>query len=294
MRGFPAPNRIPEGGLYQVAGRYFETLGTRVLAGRTLADDDEAHNAMVAVVSERGARVLWPGIPLESVIGRTLTVANEPDRTVVGVVADQRATALRDPVAGAFVPYGHPDPKLAERIATMELLVRVQAGRSPDVPALRERLRADFPQVTVSGRPAASLLEPYMQQPKFQAYLFGSFALSGLLLAAIGLYAVASFDVALRKYEMGVRMTLGALPGQLHWEVVKASLAPVAAGVAVGLIATWWASQFLQSLLEGVQARDPILIGAAAATLLGAAALAAWGPARRAARTDPAVVLRAQ
>ena len=283
---------MSEGGLYQVAGQYFETIGTRILAGRTFTADDEAHHAMVAVVSERGSRILWPGVPLESVIGRTLQVPNEPDRAVVGVVADQRATALRDPVAGAFVPYGHADPKLAGKAATMELVVRLQPGRNPDLPALRERLRADFPQVTVSGRPAAALLEPYMQQPKFQAYLFGSFALSGLLLAAIGLYAVASFDVALRRYEMGVRMTLGALPGQLHWEVVKASLAPVAAGVGVGLVGTWWASQFLQALLEGVHARDPLLIAAAATTLLGSAALAAWGPARRAARTDPAIVLR--
>jgi ABC-type antimicrobial peptide transport system permease subunit len=190
------------------------------------------------------------------------------------------------------VPYGHADQKLGEHAAFMEIVVRMQPGARPNVPSLRAALRGEFPLVTVSAGEATELLDPWMRQPKFQAYLFGSFAVAGLLLAAIGLYAVASFDVSLRKYEMGVRLTLGARPAQLHWAVMKASLVPVAAGVGAGLLGAWWAAQFLQAYLTDVRARDPLWTAVAAAMLIAAAASAASFPARRAARMNPTVVLR--
>ncbi len=138
------------------------------------------------------------------------------------------------------------------------------------------------------------LLEPALQQPKVQTWLFGSFALIALALAAVGLFAVASLNVAERRYEMGVRLALGASPGRLHWRVVAESIAPVATGVAVGLVGAWWSSSFLEAFLVDVRAHNPILLAGAGATLVLTGMAAAWLPARRAAQTDPAVVLRAQ
>ena len=294
MRAFPSAERVPDGALYQVTGRYFDTIGTRVLAGRAITDEDKAAHAPVAVVSERGARLLWPDAPATAALGRVVHVPNEIDRTVVGVVADQRATSANAPGAALFVPFDQADPKMADRVMHMEFVVRQRAGMALSAGPLRTRLRAQYPSATVTIVEAETQLAPALQQPKLQAWLFASFALIALALAGVGLFAVASRDVTERRYEMGVRLALGASPGRLHWRVVAASIAPVATGVGIGLVAAWWASSFLQAFLVDVRAHDPALLALAAAMLVLTGIGAAWLPARRAARTDPAVVLRAQ
>jgi ABC-type antimicrobial peptide transport system permease subunit len=245
-------------------------------------------------VSRRGAQVLWPDATPVEVLGRIVRVPNEPDRTVVGVVADQRGTALTGPVAGLFVPYGQASPELGPKAATMDIVVRLRPGATMGVDALRRQLRGEFPQSTVRGQAGDDLLAPSLRQPKFQAMLFGAFAVTALVLAAVGLYAIASFDVSLRRYEMGVRMALGATAADVRREVVTASVAPIAIGVALGLVGSWWASELMASLVVDVRTHDPFTSAIAAAILLATAFAAAWEPARRAARADPAVVLRAQ
>ena len=294
MRAFPSPQRVLDGALYQITGRYFDTIGAHVLAGRAITDDDGAARAPVAVISERGARLLWPDESPVVALGRTVRVPNEIDRTIVGVVADQRATSASAPGAALFVPFGQADPKMADRVMQMEFVVRQRAGMALSAGPLRARLRAEYPSATVTIAEAETQLEPALQQPRLQAWLFGSFALIALALAGVGLFAVASLDVTERRYEMGVRLALGASPGRLHWRVVAGAIAPVTAGVGIGLLAAWWASSFLQAFLVDVHAHNPVLLALAAATLVLTAMGAAWLPARRAARTDPAVVLRAQ
>jgi predicted permease len=294
MRAFPSAERVPDGALSQITGRYFDTIGARVIAGRAITDEDEAAHAPVAVVSERGAKLLWPDSPASAAIGRVVRVPNEIDRMIVGVVADQRATSANAPGAALFVPFGQADPKMADRVMQMEFVVRQRAGMALSAAPLRARLRADYPSANVAIVAAETHLAPALQQPKLQAWLFGSFALIALALAGVGLFAVASLDVTERRYEMGVRLALGASPSRLHWRVVTASIAPVATGVAIGLVAAWWAASFLQSFLVDVRAHNPAWLALAAATLVLTGMGAAWLPARRAARTDPAVVLRAQ
>jgi predicted permease len=294
MRAFPSPDRVTDGALYQITGRYFDTIGTRVLAGRAITDDDGAAHAPVAVISERGARLLWPDESPSAVIGRVVRVPNEIDRTIVGVVEDQRATSATAPGAALFVPFGQADPKMANRVMQMQFVVRQRAGMSLSAGPLRARLRAQYPSATVKIVDAESQLAPALQQPKLQAWLFGSFAMIALVLAGVGLFAVSSLDVTERRYEMGVRLALGASPGRLHWGVVAGSIVPVAAGVGIGLVAAWWASSFLQAFLVDVRAHNPVWLALASLTLVLTGMGAAWLPARRAARTDPAVVLRAQ
>ena len=115
-----------------------------------------------------------------------------------------------------------------------------------------------------------------------------------MVLSAVGLYAVASFEVSRRRYEMGVRAALGATARDLRRIIVSDACRAVAAGAACGLVVAWWALQYLQAQLFEVDARDPGTLALVVAVLLVTAILAAWLPAHRAGRTDPAVVLRAQ
>jgi ABC-type antimicrobial peptide transport system permease subunit len=142
--------------------------------------------------------------------------------------------------------------------------------------------------------PAGAARRNALEQPQAQALIFGSFAIVGLLLAALGLFAVASFEVALRRYELGVRVALGASARQIRRLMVGESLKPVALGVLAGLAVAYRAAEFAQALVHQVDARDPWTMAIVSAVLVVTAAGAAWLPARRAARVDPIVTLRAQ
>jgi ABC-type antimicrobial peptide transport system permease subunit len=218
-----------------------------------------------------------------------LEFKDEPARQVIGIVSDVRGGFAQTPYPSIYLPI------TAERFRFMMYVARVAPGGAPAVPELRARLRqigAD--PASPSTTEIAKRLSGSLVDQEFRTALFGAFGVVALLLAAVGLYAVASFDVSQRRREMGVRLTLGAAPRDIQRQVVIEALRPVAVGVGVGLLAAWWAGQFLQSFLHDVDARDPWTLCLVAAALLVTAAAAAWLPARRAARTDPAVVLRAQ
>jgi ABC-type antimicrobial peptide transport system permease subunit len=135
---------------------------------------------------------------------------------------------------------------------------------------------------------------PGLREPRFRAVLFAAFALCGLLIASSGILALTLFSVALRRHEMGVRLTLGAAPGDLVRLVIREALQPVVAGTIVGAGVALWAASALEKFLYGVDARDPATLAFVVAVLLGSALAAAWIPASRASRVDPATVLRSQ
>jgi ABC-type antimicrobial peptide transport system permease subunit len=211
----------------------------------------------------------------------------QPVRRVVGVVADIREAPNRSASPRIFAA-AQPDG-----FWFLEYAVRTtDAGLNADV--LRRALAASHGVTGVSLSPAGSLRTSALQQPRTQTIIFGSFAVVGLILAAVGLFAVASFDVALRRYEIGVRVALGASRAQIRRLMLTESLQPVLFGVACGLALAYWAATFVQSLVHQVDARDPGTMAIVAATLIATAALAAWLPARRASRVDPIVTLRTQ
>jgi ABC-type antimicrobial peptide transport system permease subunit len=129
---------------------------------------------------------------------------------------------------------------------------------------------------------------------KFRALLFSLFGVTALLLAALGLYAIGAFEVTRREREMGIRLAIGGSRGAVQWLIVRQTLAPVLVGLVAGLCGTYWAASFVQSFLYQVDARDPTTLSIVVIVLLASTALAAWLPARRLARLDPAAVLRAQ
>jgi F0F1-type ATP synthase membrane subunit c/vacuolar-type H+-ATPase subunit K len=287
MYGFGS--RPGDGQIWQVSDRFFETAAIPVVAGRTFTDTEVANEAPFTVVSVGGAGLLWPGIKPAEVLDREVDLPGQPARHVIGVVADLRSSPVEAPEPSVYVPLSPVKFRGAAFIA------RTEPGVQISVPALRSGVDGQVAQtVAVGTAPLNDRLDSAVRDDRFRAVLFGTFALVALLLAAAGLYAVASFEIDARRRELGVRLALGAEPDQLRWRVVRDALTPVAMGALVGLGVSVWLAHFLQGFLHNVDARDPATLAMVVLTLLATGLAAAWLPARRASRVDPVIVLRAQ
>ena len=274
---------------WAVLDGFFETTGIRVLAGRTMTPAEIESVAPVGVLSESGVALTMPGVPVADAVGRYLRFPGEAPRLVVGVVADVRPTYTSRTTPSLYVPSS------ADKFQYLSYAVRLAPGGSLTVGDLTRRLGAAglTPQTIFVNRLTDDLDASVVNQT-FLAELLSAFGLSALVLAMIGLYAVQSFAVALRRSEFGVRLSLGATPRDLRRMLTRQMLAPVVVGLAAGSLVTWWVAQFLQAFLTGVSARDPWTYAAVACALLVVSVAATLIPARRAARTDPVVALRAQ
>ena len=278
------------GGTWAISNGAVEALGTRLVAGRLLTAEDVEARAPIALLNLTGARALWPVDEPQAAIGRTITVGSST-YAVVGVIGDIRRYPGTAPMPSLFLPISAPEARVFQSSAIVVL--RMAPGTTPDRTLVGARLDERFPRASVrAARPVNEMLAPWLERPRFQAALFGVFAAIALLLAAVGLYAVASFNAARRRYEMGIRLTLGATPRAIRRLLIGSALLPVITGSLAGLLITWWAAQFLQTFLFEVDARDPGTYLFVALVLVASAIAAAWLPARRAARTDPAIVLR--
>jgi len=148
------------------------------------------------------------------------------------------------------------------------------------------------PELALTFRPLASQIDASLTQDRLLAMLSGFFGALALLLAGLGLYGVTSYAVSRRRREIGVRIALGAAPGRVQRLVLSRVSVLVVLGVIIGGMASLWASRFIATLLYGLEPRDPATLIEAATVLATVGALAAWLPAWRASRIDPAVVLR--
>jgi ABC-type antimicrobial peptide transport system permease subunit len=145
----------------------------------------------------------------------------------------------------------------------------------------------------VNIRPLAELIDPHMRSWKLGATVFTAFGGLALLVAAIGLYSLLSFDVAQRTYELGIRSALGATPGRLLASVFRHAFGLMTVAIALGVIIAFAAGGAIEPLLYEVSSTDPTVLAIVVVTLLFVAILAGWLPARRATRVDPNVALRA-
>ena len=274
----------------QVSPDYFTALGMPLLAGRAITDTDVAAHAPVVVMNILAVRRLWPGLTPQQAVGQVWNEDGEAPRTVVGVTGVvRRELGGTDAAPAAYLPMG------AAPTPWTRTILRVPAGQVLQAGAVDAFLGARLPGVRVTSLTyAPDLLEPNLRDPRFRAMLLSIFALTGLGLAALGLYAMASFEVAARRYEMGVRLTLGATPRRLQQLVIRESVRPVVFGAIAGLVVSWWLATSAQAFLYQTDGRDLRFYVPVVGVLVLSAALAAWLPARRAARTDPAIVLRAQ
>lgn len=274
-----------------VTDQYFETLGIEVRAGRGIADSDGPGSDPVVVVNEALARQLWPGET--AVVGRTVTLANHPERaaTVIGVAADVKVSSLGE----EGVPYMYQALRQIEGTQA-RVLARVR-GEPPEVVArrIRERIKALHPELYVhSATTVETITDAPWFLPRMAALLLGIFGLLALLLASIGLYGVVSFGVRRREKEMGIRLSLGADPRQVVGLVMRSASGLLVVGAGLGVVLGIAGGVVLERFLFGVRGFDPVTLVAVPALLFGVAWLAAWIPARRAARVDPVRSLRSE
>jgi predicted permease len=283
---------------------YFETLGTRVLRGRTIDERDGLHAPRVALVNEAFVRRFLPNT---DPIGHRLGIGaaeHAGDFEIVGIAEDVKYTNAHLPTRPMiFFPTMQLAPLEGESSRNVQLRsmsigaieLHAAAGAGALDPLVRQAIAEIDPDMAVVRMlPMSVQVGQNFQVNRLMARLTAAYGLLALAVAALGLYGVTAYSVVRRTREIGVRMALGANRGRVLAEVVRGALAQTGIGLLIGLPAAAAATATLASLLYGVQPRDPIVFGKAAIVLAISAALAALVPARRAASIDPARALRAE
>jgi putative ABC transport system permease protein len=274
-----------------VSAGYFEALGVPLISGRFLDERDTRDADRTVVINETMARYFWPD---EDPIGRRFGIAGPGgSMTVVGVVGDVQEVGLDVPAQSAL--YMSLDQTTIQFMWPRQLVVRTAGDPLALAPAVRRAIwDVDADQPVSSLRAMSEVLDSELNNRDLQLTLIGSFALVALVLAAVGLYGVLSYTVSQNSTEIGLRMALGAEQRAVVGSVVRAALGTAALGIVIGLMAALVLTENIASLLYGVSPSDPTTVVAVAGVLLVVTALAAFVPARRAARVDPAVTLRAE
>jgi hypothetical protein len=267
---------------------YFETVGLRLLAGRTYTRDEVATKAPVAVVSQSLARAYWHDrSPLGELLPPEIPVSTDRP-VVIGVVADAITARLYERNALAF--YEPLDPA-SERFA--RLLIRVAPGTTGAIEQAVRRLRSIDPQGDFGVTNIAARLQQETGRPRMLATLTGTVGIIAIVLCVIGLYGLTASVVGQRTREMGVRAAMGAEPRDLLRLLLWDSLRPVVLGLAAGAGAALLAGRVVAAaMFFGVSPHDPIALVGAGTILLAAATLAVLVPTRRAAAVDAASILR--
>ena len=279
-------------GLRQVSASYAEALRISLVRGRVLSDFDRADATPVALVSESAAKRLWPG---ESALGKRLrarALDGEAGKwiEVVGVVADVRGNPLgtRDPGPAMYVP--------ARQWPARSMTVVVRAAGDPEalMPGIRREIAA-LDSRLAAGEVATmtSVVASSTSPQSATARMLAVAAIVALLMSAAGTYGVVAYGVAQRTREFGVRIALGAAPGNIVTLVLRQSATLAALGVAFGIGGALLLSRGMQSILYETDSRNPLVIGSVALALGVITLVAAWIPARRVVRISPLEALRA-
>lgn len=272
---------------------YFSLMRIPLLAGRDFTAADRGGAPFVAIINESFARRYF-GVEPAQAIGRTFSVTWGAGRvlTVVGVVRDIKVYRLSEPATPYYyVPVG----QFLGNDTGLGIHLRTATDPLSVLPALRQLVRELDPNVPIFE---ALTLEDYVSAARFAqkaaASLLAVLSAMALALTALGLYGVLAFAVAQRTPEIGVRLALGAQPGDIARLILGRGTALVAAGVALGLAGSIAAARGLAAVLDGVDRFEPLLLAAVTLIVVAAALAACLIPARRATRVDPIVALRAE
>ena len=295
-----SPQDAAVAGVRGVTPDYFRAIGNPLRAGRAPTARDDAGAPAVLLVNEAMAKRYWPGVPLADVPGRRVKIADDPGepwRTVVGVVADVRHGGLESETRPElYLPFAqYPDWAVSLAGRAMSFAVRSSADDGAVVRGVRQEVTALDRDVPLSQvQPLAELVDESVAQPRFRTFLLAAFAVLAVSLAAVGIYGVIAYAVAQRTREIGVRVALGAGRAQVLRLVVGEGLRLAGLGLAVGLVASLAATRVLRGLLYGTSPTDPATFAGVSLLVLTVAFVAAYLPARRAARVDPMVALRGE
>jgi putative ABC transport system permease protein len=264
---------------------YLQALKIPLRAGRMFNRTDRDGALPVAIINETAAHTFFPH---ENPIGRVIGVRG--NRTVVGVVGDVHQMNLEtEPLPEAYVPIAQSE------VFGGDLVIRTTGNPYDVLPALKSTVFAVLPDVPLRNvRTMERLLAGRVAQRRVSMLLLGLFGVLGLIIAAIGLYGVMSYFVTQRTREIGVRMALGATRVGILAMVLRNAAMLLSVGLAIGAVASWYASAAARTFLFRLQPADPRAFAAAATLLSIAAVIAAVLPARRAASVDPLVALRSE
>jgi putative ABC transport system permease protein len=275
---------------------YFEAMGTAVKAGRTFTEADRADTLPVIVVNEAMATRFWPG---RNAIGRRLTMGgNGPWITVIGVVTDVHHRGLDAvPRPEMYRPhsqfrYGGSD---APAVSTLTWVVRTIGDPRAATGYARAAVQGVDPSLGISDVATMDqVLADSTSDRRLNLMLFALLGGLALALATVGVYGVVAYSVAQRTHEIGVRMAIGARPGDVVRMIVEEGGRLALAGVVAGLALAIAAARLMRGLLFDISAADPTTFVAAPLALLTVALLASYIPARRATRVDPMIALRGE
>jgi putative ABC transport system permease protein len=279
-----APNAV----LTVVAPGAFATMGVPFKSGRDFNDGDAYEAPFTAVINEALAHASFPN---EDPIGHSIFCGLDSLKPmkIIGVVGNIRQYGpAREPSPEIYMAYQqHPQPA-----TNLMVLVRTSVPPGSISPIIREKIRGISPDVPAKfGTMEASLSET-VAAPRFRTLLLGIFAGLAVCLALAGVYGVMSYVVGQRANEIGLRMALGASPGEILRLVLRQALVLAGAGIVIGFAGAAAVTRLLTSMLFGVKPSDPATYAAVIGIVLAAALLASYIPARRAMRVDPMVALR--
>jgi predicted permease len=278
--------------LNQIGPDFFRTLEMPLLAGRAFDSRDRIGAPLTAIVNETFARRYFNG---RSPVGETFQTEATPDRPqptyhIVGIVKDTKYIDLREePAPIAYLALAQePEPW-----TFVELVVRADVSLGAMTPALTRAIVEAAPGASVSYDTITQNVRDLLVTDRLMASLSGFFGVLALLIATVGLYGVMSYAVSRRQFEIGIRMALGAEPRSVVRMVIAESGALLAVGTVTGVLLAAIAGRWAASLLYGLEPWDPTSFALAVGALTTVSLLAAWIPARRAARLAPTIALRA-
>lgn len=285
----PPPNERPVADARPVTVGYFQAMEIPLLAGRDVAESDTPDRDPVAVINETFARQIYPG---DNPVGRKfiLNLGNDKPHEIIGVVGDVKLVSIEGEV--------RPTAYLSSRqyaFGIMTYVVRTSGDPRRFGPSAVRVVRDIDPLLPVSAvRSLDEVFAESIARPRMTAAAMGIFAGAALLLAALGVYGIVAFSVSQREREFGIRVALGARPGQIVRMVVQQNLRVVGIGLALGLACAIPAARLLRGLLFQVGPNDPATFAAIGGVLAVVAVVACYLPARRGTRIDPVVTLKAE
>ncbi|HTX37690.1 MAG TPA: ABC transporter permease [Bryobacteraceae bacterium] len=269
-----------------VTPQYFEVLSTPLLHGRLFTDRDTGDSLPVAIVNDAVARSVFPGA---DPVGQKIRLGDGPWRTIVGVAGTLRTIfyntlVAREPLA-IYVP--------AQQDATQNTWIFWKSAHPLTLREVRTQIDSIDKSVFVGDfRTMQRVVAEATGQPRQRTTLLAGFALLALILSAIGIYGLIAQNTAQRTSEIGIRMALGANPGDVLRMVIRQGISIASVGIALGIAGALSLGRVLSAYLYGVSPTDPATYAIVTALVLAVAALAAFLPARRASRVDPLVALR--
>jgi putative ABC transport system permease protein len=273
----------------RVSPSYFHVLGIPIIRGRGFVEQDRDPAQYAVIISGSLARRAFPN---EEALGKRMRFGPQaPFRTIVGIAANVKNNPG---LAGAddpeyYIPRKHDDRDASPQSA---IIVRTSSRVAAADDAIRATVAAMDPALPVNVYTLEQRVNELAAGPRFNATLSGWFAVIGVLLAAVGLYGVISFLVVQRMPEIGVRLALGATPGNIFRLVFSTAARWIGAGITGGLLGSAFAARLFRTLLFKIPEHDLTTLASTVSIMLGIALLAVWLPANRASHTDPMIVLR--